>query len=46
LYILDRKKDMIISGGQNVFPSDIKEVLRGHVGVKDVAVIGIPTRSG
>jgi len=42
LYILDRKKDMIISGGINIFASDIEEVLSRHPKVKDAAVIGIP----
>jgi acyl-CoA synthetase (AMP-forming)/AMP-acid ligase II len=42
LYILDRKKDMIISGGANVFPRDIEEVVARHKQVVEVAVIGIP----
>lgn len=42
LYILDRKKDMILSGGMNVFPSDIEEVLSGHPEVAYAAVIGTP----
>jgi acyl-CoA synthetase (AMP-forming)/AMP-acid ligase II len=42
LYILDRKKDMIISGGFNVFPADIEQVIGGHPDVSDVTVIGIP----
>ncbi|MEN3974124.1 AMP-binding protein [Emcibacter sp. SYSU 3D8] len=42
LYILDRKKDMIISGGFNVFPADIEQVVGGHPDVSDVTVIGIP----
>lgn len=42
LYILDRKKDMIISGGINIFASDIEEVFSRHPQIKDSAVIGIP----
>lgn len=42
LYILDRKKDMILSGGFNVFPKDLEEVLGAHPEVSDVTVIGIP----
>lgn len=42
LYIVDRKKDMILSGGQNVYPADIEAVLRSHVTVADCAVVGVP----
>ena len=40
LYIVDRKKDMILSGGQNIYPQDIEAVLVQHAAVNDVAVIG------
>ncbi|HRE42400.1 MAG TPA: AMP-binding protein, partial [Terricaulis sp.] len=42
--ITDRKKDMIISGGQNVYPADIEAVLLGHANVLDCAVFGIPSK--
>ncbi len=42
LYICDRKKDMIISGGVNIYPAEIEAVLHGHPAVIDVAVFGIP----
>lgn len=42
LFISDRKKDMIISGGFNLFPSEIEQVIWGIDGVQDCAVIGIP----
>jgi len=42
LYIVDRKKDMIVSGGFNVFPREIEDVLFEHPAVKGAAVIGIP----
>jgi len=42
LYLLDRKKDMIVSGGQNVFPIDIETVAAGHPAVAQVAVVGLP----
>jgi long-chain acyl-CoA synthetase len=40
-YIVDRKKDVIIRGGQNIYPADIEEVLYAVGGVAEVAVIGI-----
>jgi len=41
LYVVDRKKDMIISGGQNIYPQDLEAVVARHEGVFDVAVIGM-----
>ncbi|MEZ5946963.1 MAG: class I adenylate-forming enzyme family protein [Hyphomonas sp.] len=41
LYITDRKKDMIVSGGQNIYPVDIEAVMVGHPAVSEVAVIGV-----
>lgn len=41
LYVVDRKKDMIISGGQNLYPADIEAVMRDHPAVAEVAVIGV-----
>ena len=43
IWIQDRLKDMIISGGENVYPAEIENVILGHPGVADVAVIGIPS---
>jgi fatty-acyl-CoA synthase len=40
LYVVDRKKDMIISGGENIYCAEVENVLAGHPGVLDVAVIG------
>jgi fatty-acyl-CoA synthase len=42
LYIVDRKKDMIVSGGFNIFPREIEDVLFEHAAVKGAAVIGVP----
>ncbi len=41
-YIMDRKKDMIISGGENIYPAEIEDALLGNSKVADVAVIGYP----
>jgi acyl-CoA synthetase (AMP-forming)/AMP-acid ligase II len=42
LYIRDRIKDMIVSGGENIYPAELETVLADHPGVGDVAVIGVP----
>ena len=42
LYILDRKKDMIVSGGENIYSWEVEEALRHHPAVAEVAVIAIP----
>jgi long-chain acyl-CoA synthetase len=44
-YIVDRKKDMIIRGGYNVYPREIEEVLYEHPAVREAAVIGVPHES-
>ena len=41
--LMDRRKDMVISGGFNIYPSDLEAVLRQHDGVADVAVVGVPS---
>ncbi|MFH1032991.1 MAG: long-chain-fatty-acid--CoA ligase [Pseudomonadota bacterium] len=41
-YIVDRKKDMIVSGGENIYPREVEEVLFSHPAVADVAVLGQP----
>jgi acyl-CoA synthetase (AMP-forming)/AMP-acid ligase II len=41
-YIKDRIKDMIVSGGENIYPAELESVLAGHPAVADVAVIGVP----
>ncbi|HEY6380145.1 MAG TPA: long-chain fatty acid--CoA ligase [Candidatus Dormibacteraeota bacterium] len=41
-YIVDRKKDMIISGGENVYPAEVEDCLYAHPDVAEVAVIGVP----
>ena len=43
LTILDRRKDMIISGGFNIYPSDLEAVLDAHPAVRESAVVGIPS---
>lgn len=43
LVLMDRKKDVIISGGFNIYPSDLEDVLRAQPGVTDAAVVGVPS---
>ncbi|MBP7401049.1 MAG: AMP-binding protein [Clostridia bacterium] len=42
IYLVDRKKDVIITGGENIYPVQIEDFLRAHSAIKDVAVIGLP----
>lgn len=42
IWIVDRKKDVIISGGQNIYPKEIEDTLRMHPAIMEVAVVGVP----
>ncbi len=42
IYVVDRKKDMIISGGENIYPKEVEEVLYSHPDILDAAVVGVP----
>jgi len=44
IYLVDRKKDVIITGGENIYPVQIEDYLRKHDKIKDVAVIGLPDK--
>jgi long-chain acyl-CoA synthetase len=44
IHLVDRKKDVIISGGENIYPVQIEDFLRSHNAIKDVAGIGIPDK--
>jgi len=44
IYLVDRKKDVIISGGENVYPVQVEDFLRSHDAIKDAAVIGLPDK--
>ncbi len=41
-YLVDRAKDMYISGGENVYPTEVEKVLRQHPAIEDIAIIGVP----
>ena len=44
LFLVDRLKDMVITGGENVYPREVEEVLYAHPGVQECAVVGLPDR--
>ena len=44
IFLVDRKKDVVISGGENIYPVQIEDFLRSNMAIKDVAVIGIPDK--
>ncbi len=41
-YVIDRKKEMFISGAENVYPAEVEHVFRTHPGIREVAIIGVP----
>ena len=41
-FLVDRTRDMYITGGENVYPAEVERILRGHPEIEDIAVIGIP----
>ena len=41
-YLVDRKKDMYVSGGENIYPAEVERVLRNHPAIEDIAVVGVP----
>ena len=43
-FLVDRKKDVIVSGGENIYPVQIEDFITAHPKVKDVAVIGLPDK--
>jgi len=43
IWLVDRKKDVIITGGENIYPVEIEDFLQSHSGIQDVAVIGLPS---
>jgi fatty-acyl-CoA synthase len=46
IHLVDRKSNMIITGDENVYPSDVEAVISGHPSVHDVAVVGLPDDRG
>jgi len=44
IQLVDRKKNMIISGGENIYPSEVENILGGHVKIKDIAIVGMPDK--
>ena len=44
-YLVDRQRDMYISGGENVYPAEVERVLRNHPGIEDIAVVGVADES-
>lgn len=43
-FLVDRKKDVVVSGGENIYPVQIEDFLRTNDKIKDVAVIGLPDK--
>ena len=46
LFLTDRVKDMIVSGGENIYPAEVENVLASHPAIAEVAVIGVPDAGG